>query len=103
MPTRPRIDIAGYHHIINRGVDRMNIFRHSEDKDSFLQIVNKTAMIHKVIVHDYCLMDNHYHLLNNYTPAVQSPLLLFLIIIEIADLDNPRKEAISIWEYPSSA
>ena len=37
--------------------------RISEDKDSFLQIVNKTAMIHKVIVHDYCLMDNHYHLL----------------------------------------
>ena len=63
MPTRPRIDIAGYHHIINRGIDRMNIFRHNEDKDSFLQIVNKTAMIHKVIVHDYCLMDNHYHLL----------------------------------------
>jgi len=39
MPTRPRIDIAGYHHIINRGVDRMNIFRHNEDKDMFLQIV----------------------------------------------------------------
>jgi len=63
MPTRPRIDIAGYHHIINRGVDRMNIFRHSEDKDMFLKIVNKMAMIHKVVVHDYCLMDNHYHLL----------------------------------------
>ena len=63
MPTRPRIDIAGYHHIINRGVDQMNVFRHSEDKDMFLQIVNKTAMIHKVVLHDYCLMDNHYHLL----------------------------------------
>jgi REP element-mobilizing transposase RayT len=63
MPTRPRINIAGYHHIINRGVDQMNVFRHSEDKDMFLQIVNKTAMIHKVVLHDYCLMDNHYHLL----------------------------------------
>jgi len=63
MPTRPRIDIAGYHHIINRGVDQMNVFRHNEDKDMFLQIVNKTAMIHKVVLHDYCLMDNHYHLL----------------------------------------
>ena len=39
MPTRPRIDIAGYHHIINRGVDRMNIFRDNEDKDMFLQIL----------------------------------------------------------------
>jgi len=63
MPRRPRIDILGYHHIINRSVDRMNIFRHSEDKDSFLQIVNKIVMIHKVIVHDYCLIDNHYHLI----------------------------------------
>ena len=34
-----------------------------EDKDIFLQIVNKTAMHHKVVLHDYCLMDNHYHLL----------------------------------------
>ena len=70
MPTRPRIDIAGYHHIINRGVDRMNIFCHSEDKDSFLQIVNNTAMIHKVIVHDYCLMGNHFHLLYSIANAI---------------------------------
>ena len=28
----------------------MNLFRHNEDKDMFLQIVNKTAMIHKVVV-----------------------------------------------------
>ena len=63
MPTRPRIDIAGYHHIVNRGVDKMNVFRHGEDKEIFLQIVNKIAMIHKVVLHDYCLMDNHYHLL----------------------------------------
>ncbi len=62
MPTRLRIDLAGYHHIINRGVDRMNIFCHDEDKEMFLQIVNKTAAIHKVVLHDYCLMDNHYHL-----------------------------------------
>ena len=63
MPTRPRIDIAGYHHVINRGVDQINVFLHYEDKDMFLQIVNKTAMVHKVVLHDYCLMDNHYHLL----------------------------------------
>jgi hypothetical protein len=26
MPTRSRVDIAGYHHVINRGVNRCNIF-----------------------------------------------------------------------------
>ena len=63
MPTRPRIDFAGYHHTINRGVNRCNIFNNIYDKDTFLAIVNKTALIHKVILHNYVLMDNHYHLL----------------------------------------
>ena len=29
----------------------------------FLQILNKTANIHDIIIHTYCLMDNHYHIL----------------------------------------
>ena len=29
MPTRLRIDIAGYHHIINRGVNRCDIFNYT--------------------------------------------------------------------------
>ena len=63
MPTRPRIDLAGYHHIINRGVNRCDVFNTSTDKEMFLKIFNKTAQIHHVTLHDYCLMDNHYHLL----------------------------------------
>lgn len=63
MPTRPRIDLAGYHHVINRGVNKSDIFNCDADKDSFMQILNKNAIICKVIVHDYVLMDNHYHLL----------------------------------------
>ncbi len=63
MPTRPRIDMAGYHHIINRGVNRCNVFESPSDKEMFLQILNKISSVHKFIVHDYCLMDNHYHLL----------------------------------------
>ncbi|MCW8895993.1 MAG: transposase [Sulfurimonas sp.] len=63
MPTKPRVDFAGYHHTINRGVNRCNIFNNNGDKDTFLKIINKTATIHKVILHDFVLMDNHYHLL----------------------------------------
>ncbi len=63
MPTRPRIDLAGYHHIMNRGVNKTNIFNSDIDKDSFMQILNKNAVIHKVVLHDYVLMDNHFHLL----------------------------------------
>lgn len=63
MPTKLRVDFAGFHHIINRGVNRCDVFNHNNDKDMFLQIINKTAKVHKVVLHAYVLMDNHYHLL----------------------------------------
>ena len=63
MARRPRIDIPGYHHIVNRGVNRTNIFSTNGDKDKFLQILCKACRVYNVVVHDYCLMDNHYHLL----------------------------------------
>jgi len=55
--------MAGFHHIVNRGIERSNVYRSDEDKNKFLQIVCKACRIYKVNVHDYCLMDNHYHLL----------------------------------------
>ncbi len=45
MPTRLRVDLAGYHHIINRGVNRCDIFNSTDDKEMFLQILNKSATI----------------------------------------------------------
>ena len=63
MPRKPRINMAGFHHIVNRGIERSNVYRSDEDKNKFLQIVCKVCRTYKVNVHDYCLMDNHYHLL----------------------------------------
>jgi len=63
MPRRPRIDLAGYHHVINRGVNRSNIFIDKSDYDIFLKIVCKACSSYKVVLHDYCLMSNHFHLL----------------------------------------
>jgi len=63
MARRPRIDQAGYHHVINRGVARSNVFLGYKDKNKFLEILNKACVVYKVIIHDYCIMDNHYHIL----------------------------------------
>lgn len=63
MSRRPRIDLAGYHHLINRGVARFNVYKCNADKDKFLEILCKACTEYKANVHDYCLMDNHYHLL----------------------------------------
>ena len=63
MARRPRLDMAGFHHIINRGVERKNVFKSDDDKNKFLEILCKACKLHKVDIHAYCLMDNHYHLL----------------------------------------
>ena len=63
MPRTPRLDFAGFHHIVNRGVNRSKIYKDSTDKDKFLEILCKACKIYKVNIHDYSLMDNHYHIL----------------------------------------
>lgn len=75
MPRRPRIDFAGFHHIVNRGVARTDIYLCSDDKNKFLEILCKACKLYRVNVHDYCLMDNHYHLLLELTEENLSLLM----------------------------
>lgn len=42
---------------------RSKVYKNDADKDKFLAILCKACAIYKVNVHDYCLMDNHYHIL----------------------------------------
>ncbi len=63
MARKPRLDLAGFHHVINRGVAKSDIFKSSKDKDKFLEILCKACRDYFVNIHDYCLMNNHYHLL----------------------------------------
>lgn len=67
MARRPRVNLAGFHHIVNRGVARGKVFKSAEDKEKFLKTVCKACDIYKVNIHDYCLMDNHYHILAETT------------------------------------
>lgn len=67
MPRQPRIDFAGFHHVINRGVAKTNIYLCDTDKEKFLEILCKACRTYKVNLQDYCLMDNHYHLLVELT------------------------------------
>ena len=75
MPRRPRIDFAGYHHIINRGVNKGVVFTSKQDKETFLKILCKSLKKHDAILHSYCLMDNHYHLLLETTSENLSLLM----------------------------
>ena len=63
MARRLRVENAGFHHIINRGVEKRKIFMDEKDKEKFLELVCEVSKLYHFKLHSYCLMDNHYHLL----------------------------------------
>ena len=62
--ARPlRIEYSGAcYHIINRGLERRDIFRHPKDYEYFLGLLNHIYEKYGVVLYAYCLMPNHYHL-----------------------------------------
>jgi len=58
MARRHGLDMVGFHHIINRGIERKNVFKSDDDKNKFLEILCKACKLHKIDIHAYCLMDN---------------------------------------------
>ena len=63
MPRKPRIEIAGKYHIINRGVEQRTIFEDASDYEYFEALMCFYAKSYGITLHNYCLMSNHYHLL----------------------------------------
>jgi REP element-mobilizing transposase RayT len=63
MPRRPRIEIPGYYHIINRGVEQRKVFKEVNDYEYFKELMCFYMKSFNITLHNYCLMPNHYHLL----------------------------------------
>jgi len=63
MPRKPRIEIAGYYHIVNRGVEQRVVFKEAEDYEKFEELLCFYSSSYGVTIHNYCIMSNHYHLL----------------------------------------
>ena len=63
--ARPiRIEFAGaFYHVTSRGNARQSIYREDGDYRLFLQTLADVVSRYRWIVHAYCLMGNHYHLL----------------------------------------
>ncbi len=63
--TRPlRIEYTGaLYHVTSRGDRQDDIFVSDDDRISFLEILGQVVETYNCLIHAYCLMDNHYHLL----------------------------------------
>ena len=68
--SRPlRILYAGaFYHVTARGNEKKAIFKNEGDRERFLLYAEAAVQRYGAVIHAYCLMDNHYHLL------IQTPL-----------------------------
>jgi len=63
--TRPlRIEFAGaLYHVTSRGDGQEDIYLDDKDREYFLNVMSGVCHRFNWVVHAYCLMTNHYHLL----------------------------------------
>ncbi|MBC8523441.1 transposase [PVC group bacterium] len=62
MPRIARPVLAGAPmHITQRGNNKQTVFYDDIDRSIFMSMFIRYAKKHKVNIHSYCLMDNHYH------------------------------------------
>ena len=61
-PLRIEFENAFYH-IIQRGIERKNIFVSDTDKNKFLSYLDFCCTAYGAVMHAYVLMNNHYHII----------------------------------------
>lgn len=63
MPRMPRAVIPGYpHHVTQRGVRSLPIFRDDNDRQFYLRYLKEQATRFRLDILAWCLMTNHVHL-----------------------------------------
>ena len=80
--TRPlRVEYAGaFYHVYSRGNAGEKVFNGKRDKEKFLEYLEKVTEKYSVVIHTYCIMSNHYHLLIETKEANLSTAIQWLNI-----------------------
>jgi REP element-mobilizing transposase RayT/predicted DNA-binding protein YlxM (UPF0122 family) len=59
-----RIEYPGaYYHVTSRGNERKDVFKSKKDREQFLSYLESSVNRYDAVIHAYCLMSNHYHLI----------------------------------------
>jgi putative transposase len=57
-----------FYHVTSRGNERKAVYKSQRARQKFLSYLESATDRYEAVIHAYCLMDNHYHLLLE-TPA----------------------------------
>ena len=98
MARRPRIEIAGCYHIINRGVEQRKIYEEPEDYVYFEELMCFYAKSFNITIHNYCLMSNHYHLLLEITQPNLSKFMRQLNMNYAIYFNKKYQRAGHLWQ-----
>lgn len=98
MPRKERITEPGFYHIINRGVERRNVFLDGDDFDKFLSILQEVYEQYNINLHSYCLMTNHYHLLIETTERNISDAMKRLNSLYSIYFNKKYKRSGHLWQ-----
>ena len=74
MRRNPRLYYPGaFYHYLNRGNQRHPIFHDEQDYQTLMDGLVKTVSRYQLRIHAYCLMPNHFHVLDEvdlFSPAL---------------------------------
>ena len=98
MPRKYRITEPGYYHCISRGVERRNVFLEPDDFDTFLSLFIEIKRDFHLIVHAYCLMTNHYHILIETTQPNISTAMQRLNSLYSIYFNKKYKRSGHLWQ-----
>jgi putative transposase len=89
MGRARRIDIeGGWYHVMNRGVARQDTFLCDADRVEFGRLLGIGHERHGVLIHAYCLMGNHFHLLLECPNAALSEFMHGLASVYVRRLND---------------
>ena len=54
---------GAYYHVTSRGNERKDVFMSQKDREQFLSYLESAVNRYDAVIHAYCLMSNHYHLI----------------------------------------
>lgn len=92
MARQIRIEFPGaFYHVTSRGNQKQSIFFTEDDRHYFFKCLRDAHERYQSIIHVYCLMENHYHLLIE-TPSGELSRIMHAINTSYSVYLNKRHE-----------
>jgi len=96
-PLRP-VDKGLIYHAINRGNNRRNVFRKTEDFEAFLRAMRDLKERRPFELYGYCLMRNHIHLLIKPLETTISRVMQSLLVSHTQRYHRHHKSGGHVWQ-----